>query len=71
MTKQPILDELHAVREQMLADADGSLAALIEKLRADQSKSGREILKSRITNDSTKDRGTSVDVDNRSGLGQS
>jgi hypothetical protein len=45
-TKQPVLDELHAVREQMLSDAGGSLAALIAKLRADQSKSGREIRKS-------------------------
>ena len=71
MTNQPILDELHAVREKMLADADGSLAVLIEKLRAAQSKSGREIRKSRITNDSTEDRGTSVEVDSHSGLGQS
>ena len=69
MTNQPILDELHAVREKMLADADGSLAVLIEKLRAAQSKSGREIRKSRITNDSTEDRGTSVEVDSHSGLG--
>lgn len=53
MTKQPILDELHAIREQMLADAGGSLAVLIERLRSDQSKSGREIRKTRITKDST------------------
>ncbi|MDB2687331.1 hypothetical protein N9Y42_08975 [Mariniblastus sp.] len=45
MNKQPILDELHAVREQMLIDANGSLAKLIEKLRDDQAKSVREIRK--------------------------
>lgn len=45
MMKDPILDELHAVRERMLADAGGTLAALAAKIEADQAKSGREILK--------------------------
>lgn len=46
-TKQPILDEIHKVREQMLADAGGTLAGLIAKMQAEQAKSGRKIYKSR------------------------
>lgn len=41
----PILDELHAVREKMLADAGGTIAGLVAKIQADQAKSGRTILK--------------------------
>ena len=41
----PILDELHAVRRQMLADAGGTLAGLAAKIQADQAKSGRIVLK--------------------------
>ena len=44
-TKNPILDELHAVREQMLADAGGTLAGLVAKIQSDQAKSGRVIIK--------------------------
>ena len=52
-TKQPILDELHAVREKLLAESGGTLAGLVARLRADQEKSEREIRKSRITKRST------------------
>lgn len=45
ITNDPILDELHAVREQMLADAGGTLTGLVAKLQADQAKSGRVVLK--------------------------
>jgi hypothetical protein len=41
MTKNPILDELHAVREQPLADAGGSLDALVDRLQAAEQKSNR------------------------------
>ena len=41
----PILDELHAVRRQMLADAGGTLAGLVAKIQADQAKSGRVVMK--------------------------
>ena len=41
----PILDELHAVREQMLEDAGGTLAGLVAKIQADQAKSGCVVLK--------------------------
>lgn len=69
MTKNPILDELHAVREKLLADAGGTLDALVDRLQAEEKKSNRPRHKSRRTNDSTEDRGSSVEVDGRSGLG--
>ena len=49
MTKNPILDELHAVREQLLADAGGTLEGLVAKIQADQKTSGRTIRKTRRT----------------------
>jgi len=45
MMTNPILDELHAVRRQMLADAGGTLSGLVAKIQADQAKSDRVILK--------------------------
>jgi len=47
--KQPILDELHAVREQLLAESGGTLAGLVARLQAEQEASGRTILKTRRT----------------------
>ncbi len=41
MTKNPILDELHAVREQLLADAGGTLDALVDRLQAEEKLSDR------------------------------
>ena len=43
MTNNPILDELHATREQLLAESGGTLSGLLERLRADQAASGRSI----------------------------
>ncbi len=51
--KQPILDELHAVREQLLAESGGTLAGLVARLRAEQASSGRIILKTRRTDQCT------------------
>ena len=51
--KQPILDELHAVREQLLAESGGTLAGLVARLQAEQESSGRRILKTRRTKDCT------------------
>ncbi len=48
--KNDILDELHAIREQMLADAGGTLAGLVAKIQADQAKSGRVIVKTTVPN---------------------
>lgn len=37
----PILDELHAVREQLLADTGGTLDALVDRLQAEERRSDR------------------------------
>ena len=50
MTKNPILDELHAVREQLLADAGGTLDALVDRLQAEEQHSDRPRYKTRRTN---------------------
>ena len=53
MTKNPILDELHAVREQLLADAGGTLDALVDCLQTEEQKSDRPRFKPRRTIRST------------------
>jgi hypothetical protein len=50
MTKNPILDELHAVREQLLAEAGGTLDALVDRLQAEEQHSDRPRFKPRRTN---------------------
>ena len=49
MNKNPILDELHAVREQLLADAGGTLDALVDRLQTEEQKSDRPRFKPRQT----------------------
>ena len=51
--KQPILDELHAVREQLLAESGGTLTGLVARLQAEQKSSGRTIIKTRRTRECT------------------
>ncbi len=53
MTKNPILDELHAVRERLLAESGGTLSGLVARLQAEQEASGRIILRTRRTKDCT------------------
>ena len=53
MTKNPILEELHAVREKLLADAGGTLDALVDQLQADEKQSSRPGYKTRRTKDCT------------------
>ncbi len=53
MTKNPILGELHAVRERLLADAGGTLDALVDQLQAEEQQSNRPRFKSRRTIRST------------------
>jgi hypothetical protein len=50
MAKNPILDELHAVREQLLADAGGTLDALVDHLQAEEQVSDRTRFTPRRTN---------------------
>ena len=50
MTKvQPILDELHSIREQLLADSGGTLEGLVSRLQKEQEASGRIIRETRRT----------------------
>jgi hypothetical protein len=49
MSKNPILDELHAVRERLLADAGGTLDALVDRLQAEEQQSDRPRFKPRRT----------------------
>ncbi len=44
MTKNPILDELHAAREKLLADANGDLDQLVAGIRAREAKSGHKVV---------------------------
>jgi hypothetical protein len=49
MTKNPILDELHAVREKLLHDAGGTLDALVDRLQAEEQQSNRPRYQARRT----------------------
>ena len=49
MTKNPILDELHAIREKLLDDAGGTLDALVDRLQAEEQKSNRPRYRGRRT----------------------
>ena len=53
MSKNPILDELHATRRKLLEESGGTLAGLVARLQANQKASGRTILPTRRTKDST------------------
>ena len=39
----PILDELHMIREQLLAESGGTLDGLIDRLQAEQRSSDRPV----------------------------
>jgi hypothetical protein len=54
-TNNPILDELHATRERLLAESGGTVSGLLDRLRADQSGSKRPIYKP--ANHANRDRG--------------
>jgi hypothetical protein len=41
MTTNPILDELHAIRQRLLDDAGGTLDALVDRLQAEEQESDR------------------------------
>ena len=40
-TTNPILDELHATRERLLAESGGTVSGLVERLQAEQDASNR------------------------------
>jgi len=39
----PILDDLHATRERLLAESGGTLAGLVSRLQKEQIESGRQL----------------------------
>ena len=45
MTKNPILDELRETRERLLAEAGGTLDALVAQLQRDERRSDREFVR--------------------------
>ena len=51
MAKNPILDELHAIREKLLDDAGGTLDALVDRLQAEEQQSNRPRYQSRRTSE--------------------
>ena len=63
MTKNPILDELHSIRERLLADAVSTLDALVDRLQAEERLSDRPRYQARRTMRST---GATVDAGSES-----
>lgn len=49
MTNNPILDELHEVRERLLAESGGTLDGLVDRLQAEEQQSNRPRFQSRRT----------------------
>ena len=45
MTDKTILDELHEIRERLLAESGGTLAGLVARLQKEQQVSGRIVRK--------------------------
>jgi hypothetical protein len=45
MTKDPIVEEVHRIREKMLADCDGDFAKLFERLRDAQKQDEERVVK--------------------------
>ena len=43
MAKNPILDELRDVRERLLAEAGGTVDALVDRLESEQKQSNRPV----------------------------
>ncbi|HEY2412703.1 MAG TPA: hypothetical protein VGI40_10695 [Pirellulaceae bacterium] len=53
MAKNPILDELHAVRQRLLEESGGTLDALVDRLQAEEERSDRPRFQPSRTNGST------------------
>ena len=47
----PILEDLHATRERLLAESGGTLASLVTRLQKELSESGRRIWEPKRTKD--------------------
>jgi hypothetical protein len=53
MTKNPILKELHSVRQRLLAETGGTLDALVDRLQTEEQHSDRPRFKPRRTSRTT------------------
>ncbi len=60
----PILEDLHATRERLLAESGGTLAGLVARLQKEQSESGRKTWEPKRTKDCTEAEGRSQSDDN-------
>ena len=49
MTRNPILDELRATRERLLAESGGTLSGLVARLQAEQAASNRPLYNGQTT----------------------
>ena len=58
MTNNPILDELHAARTKLLADAGGDLDQLVAGIRAREAKSSHKVVSVPVGGSQTADRST-------------
>ena len=48
MWTDPVVEEIHQVRQQMLADVGGDIDALMEKVRAHQAAQGGVVIEIRL-----------------------
>ncbi len=46
MWTDPVVDEIHQIRQKMLAEVGGDIHAFMAKIRAEQAASGRVIIES-------------------------
>lgn len=52
-SKNPILDELHATRERLLAESGGTISGLLARLQDEQSQSNRPRFQGQASKPST------------------
>jgi hypothetical protein len=69
MNKNPILEELHAVRRQLLADAGGTLDALVDRLQREEQASDRPRFKCRTNRCAAPAASGKLAVDNQTSQG--
>lgn len=65
MAKNPILDELRETRERLLAEAGGTLEALVAQLQRDEHQSGREFVRPKGRTEERKAAAGSSQLDNQ------
>lgn len=51
MWTDPVVNEIHQIRQQLLADAGGDFHIFMEKIRSEQTKSGRAVIESPLSHE--------------------